>query len=135
GTILSRLGADDSVVVVSDHGFTYQQKRGKYGHARGEPPGVIYALGPEFRRAEAAQGASVYDVAPTVLRVCGFPTSREMEGRPLEEILTPEFLDAFAAPEPVDSYGPRRRRHDTPMDSQEMDREVEEHLRALGYLE
>jgi len=129
------MGEQDALFVVSDHGFTYQERRGEYGHARGEPPGVFYALGPEFRSGVPVEGASIYDLAPTVLRICGFPVAEQMPGRPLEELLTHEFRAAHPRPDNIASYGPRRRRHDVPKESARVSKEVEEHLRALGYLE
>jgi hypothetical protein len=44
GGILSRMGPQDALMVISDHGFAFQKKRGSYGHALEE------AFTPEFRR-------------------------------------------------------------------------------------
>ena len=135
GRLLGRMSPQDSLIVLSDHGFAYQEKRGVYGHARGEPPGVLYACGPEFRRGGRVEGATVYDFVPTLMRLCGFPPAEDMEGRCLEELLTDEFRAAHPSLAPVPTYGPRQARHDTPPPSGEVDEQVKEHLRALGYLE
>ena len=50
--------------------------------------------------------ASVYDVAPTVLRVCGLPSALDMEGRCLEETLTPEFRRQHPPLRQIPTYGP-----------------------------
>jgi predicted AlkP superfamily phosphohydrolase/phosphomutase len=133
--VRQRMGEEDTLFVVSDHGFRYQEKRGKYGHARGEPPGVFYAVGPEFQSGMPIEEAGIYDLAPTVLRICGFPVDERMPGRALEELLTEEFRSTHPRPDRIESYGPRRRRHDTPEESERVNKEVEDHLRALGYLE
>jgi hypothetical protein len=48
GCMMDRMGPQDTLIVLSDHGFAFQESRGEYGHARGKPPGVFYACGPEF---------------------------------------------------------------------------------------
>ncbi len=138
GKVLARLRPEDTVFVVSDHGYGYQGDYpgvGPYGHARGEPPGVIYACGPEFRQGAEIAGATVYDVAPTVLRVSGFPLSLELAGRCLEETLTDEFRLDFPLPEPVDTYGPPSADPRGGIMSAEVNKEITDHLRALGYLD
>ena len=84
GRVLARMGPRDTLLVVSDHGYGLEGKAGgraRYGHRLNEPPGVIFAYGPEVRTRATVSGATVYDVAPTVLRLCGFPGALDMEGR------------------------------------------------------
>lgn len=109
GSLLARMGQDDSLVVVSDHGFGPQRGRTGYGHKRSGPPGVFFARGAEFLPGHAVQGAHVADVMPTVMRICGFPLARDLVGRPLEDALTPAFRSEHPAPEPVPTYGVRSR--------------------------
>jgi len=110
GKILARMGPDDTLFVVSDHGFAYEPKRGTYGHKQVLPPGVFYAYGKQFRAGQRVEGATIYDVMPTVLRLCGLPASRQMRGRCLEEILTPQFRREHPPLLPLPSYGPLIRR-------------------------
>jgi len=135
GRLMDRMGPQDTILVLSDHGFHFVDERRGYCHRYGEPPGVIYARGPEIRAGVEIRGASVYDVAPTVLRLCGFPAARQMPGRCLEEILTAQFRRECPPPQQIDTYGPRRPRHDTAMQPDEVTKNIEEHLRALGYLD
>jgi predicted AlkP superfamily pyrophosphatase or phosphodiesterase len=135
GKLLARMKGRDTLLVCSDHGFAFQAKRGKYGHARGRPPGVFYALGPEFRAGQGVQDACIYDVAPTLMRLCGLPPSAEIEGRCLEELLTDEFRRTHPPLPPVPTYGPRRTGRQAPFQPEEVDEKIKEHLRALGYLE
>ncbi len=71
------------------------------------------------------------DIAPTVLHLAGLPTSRELEGRVLEDALSP----AFRADHPVrtvTSYG--RRFAGRPAESA-FDRDMLDQLRSLGYVQ
>jgi len=109
GKVLARMGPQDTLFVVSDHGFAYEPKRGTYGHKRARPPGVFYAYGREFQPGVQVQNADVYDIAPTLLRVCGFGVSQELHGRCLEELFTPEFRREHPPPIRPPTYGPPRR--------------------------
>jgi len=59
-------------------------------HAAG-PEGFFLAVGDGIRPQARLQGASVLDVAPTLLYLMGLPVARDMEGRVLTEILDPDF--------------------------------------------
>jgi hypothetical protein len=59
-------------------------------HAGG-PEGFFLAVGDGIRPQARLQGASVLDVAPTLLYLMGLPVARDMEGRVLTEILDPDF--------------------------------------------
>ena len=135
GEVLARMRAEDTLLVVSDHGFAFVEERRAYGHKYAEPPGVLYAYGKEFRQGGRLEGASLYDVAPTVLRVCGFPPARDMQGRCLEEILTPEFSRKHPPLDPVDSYGPRHPSGGGAKQPATVTRDIKDHLRGLGYLD
>jgi len=135
GKVLSRMEKQDALLVVSDHGFAFQRKRGKYGHARGRPPGIFYALGSEFARGRRVSGATIYDFAPTLLRICGLPPARDMHGEALEEILTPEFRREHPPLEPIGSYGPPQRRLAAPAPPRDVEEKIKEHLRGLGYFD
>jgi len=138
GSVVERMGPQDTLIALSDHGYGLlpkARKDGPYGHARGEPPGAIFAMGPEFRRGVRVQDADIYDLFPTVLRVMGFPPAQDSEGRCLEELLAPEWVAEHPPLDPIPTYGPRRERHDLARSSRETEQTVTEHLRALGYLE
>jgi len=138
GRVLGRLGPDDTLFVLSDHGYGFHEgpsKHSPYGHTRGEPPGVIYAYGREFERGLTIRNATIYDIAPTVLRVCGFPVALDMEGRCLEEAFTAQFRNEFPPPDPVATYGTRLSFREAVLLSAEVNKQITEHLRSLGYLE
>jgi predicted AlkP superfamily phosphohydrolase/phosphomutase len=61
---------------------------GSHGNA---PDGLLLAVGDGIRPGASLSGASVLDIAPTVLYLMGLPVARDMEGRVLTEIVTEEF--------------------------------------------
>jgi len=55
------------------------------------PEGIFMACGPNIAPGSRIEGAAVQDVTPTVLHLMGLPVPEDLNGRPIEEILTPEF--------------------------------------------
>ncbi len=55
------------------------------------PPGLLLAYGEGIRPGAVLAGASILDVAPTLLYLLGLPVARDMEGRVLTEMLDPGF--------------------------------------------
>jgi predicted AlkP superfamily phosphohydrolase/phosphomutase len=64
------------------------QRSGTHASA---PDGFLLAVGDAIRPGARLVGASVLDVAPTVLYLMGLPVARDMEGRVMTEILDEEF--------------------------------------------
>ena len=106
GAMLELAGDDTTVVLVSDHGFHPDHLRPKElpnepagPAAEHRPFGIFVAAGPGIRCDELLFGASLLDVAPTVLAVYDLPTGRDMDGRPLLEIFehppAPQFIDSW----------------------------------------
>jgi len=112
------LFATDSRVVT-------RQIRGDSGCHR--PHGVFIAWGPEVRRGGVVEGAHIQDLAPTILHLMGQPVPDDMDGRVLAEALT------TARPIERRPAGPGGAGDETGL-SAEDSAEVEERLRALGYL-
>jgi hypothetical protein len=120
---MSRVPAGAWLVIVSDHGFDY---RG-YEHDNA-PPGVFILAGPGVEPGPFS-GATVYDVAPTLLHLAGLPAAEDMPGRVLPVAaavrpVEPRVASYGAAIEPVAKGTAREeelRRHD-------------EYLRSLGYV-
>ncbi len=135
GRLMERMEPADGVIVVSDHGFTFVDEKRGYCHRYGEPPGVIFAWGPQFRQGVPVDAADVYDVAPTVMRLLGLPASEQLEGRCLEQILAPRFMNQHPAPAPIPGYGPRRTSPPRIQTAPRAEKDILEHLRGLGYLE
>jgi predicted AlkP superfamily phosphohydrolase/phosphomutase len=58
--------------------------------------GVLIAAGPPFRPGALPEGATLLDVAPTVLHLLGVPVPGDMDGRVLAELLDPSFTPPAA---------------------------------------
>jgi predicted AlkP superfamily phosphohydrolase/phosphomutase len=93
------------------------------------PEGVLIAAGPGMRSTSKIASASIYDIAPTVLHLMGLPVPSDMDGRVLDEL--------FERP-PLVQPGPSWDEGETAASSGYAAAEqadVEERLRALGYLD
>ncbi len=58
------------------------------------PDGLLLAVGDGVRAGTTVNGASVLDVAPTILYLMGLPVARDMEGRVLTEMVDEGFARA-----------------------------------------
>ena len=130
-------GPGTLTIVVSDHGFKSGDRRPETsGRAdTGLAPlwhqlyGVVFLHGRGTAKGREIQGASVLDVAPTVLASLGVPLSKELPGRPLIAGFLPGALPpshvvtAYAVP-------PRR----TLPAGSSPDAEAVRRLAAIGYL-
>jgi len=122
GQAVDGMAASDVLVLVGDPGRMARRS----GTAEG-----LLALRGAIVRAGDLGTVTERDIAPTVLHLAGLPTSRELEGRVLEDALSP----AFRADHPVrtvTSYG--RRFAGRPAESA-FDRDMLEQLRSLGYVQ
>ncbi len=142
---MDQLGPDYDYMVVSDHsmlptgrtplsGSHYRDRvlPSPRGYTRGELSldGIIVARGPHIRQG-TVRGATIADVTPTVLYLLGVPTGRDMDGRPLTDLIAPSFLeqnpvqfvpthDTVKTARPTTVLGPG-------------DQEIRRKLEALGY--
>jgi tetratricopeptide (TPR) repeat protein len=89
-TMLERLlqlaGRDTHVMIISDHGFQSgeQRPRGAVEPAQWHRPQGIFVLhGPGIRADHMIEGASLLDIAPTILTLLGLPAGEDMEGKVL----------------------------------------------------
>ena len=126
-----------TLLIVSDHGaspvfglLTYQSFVGGHEHS---PPGLFIAAGPGIRRGIELEGASILDVAPTILRLLGLPTAESMYGRVLRDVLTPEF--ANSALEKIESWDFLVEGKMPHSDNKKLSEEQLKALKALGYVD
>ena len=95
GRLLELAGDDVTTIIVSDHGFHCDEQRppGTSAIADGQPVawhrpyGVFIAHGPGILEDEEIYGASLLDVAPTVLALMGLPVPDDMDGHAMPQIL------------------------------------------------
>lgn len=52
--------------------------------------GILIAYGPDINRGVAIEGARIYDVAPTILHICGLSVPADIDGRVLTEVFRPD---------------------------------------------
>jgi predicted AlkP superfamily phosphohydrolase/phosphomutase/tetratricopeptide (TPR) repeat protein len=98
--LLELAGPETTVILCSDHGFESGSQR-PHGTPR-EPAGpaawhrqygIFIMAGAGIKRDERIYGASLIDVAPTILTLFDLPIGEDMDGRPL--------LEAFEVPPKV----------------------------------
>lgn len=150
GQLMSVVGDDVTVIVVSDHGMhevgtVKPNPRGTSGDHQDGAPGVIVAAGPGI----AVQGGvdrylasgflaplgSVMDVTPTVLGLLGIPPSRDMAGRPNRLLLDGPTRDAVEALGQVESHDDGFRDPVLLEVPAEKEAEFVQRMAALGYLD
>jgi predicted AlkP superfamily phosphohydrolase/phosphomutase len=92
--------------------------------------GIFLARGPNVAAGSHPEGASLVDVAPTILHDLGEPIPAATDGRILTELFEPGSAPAERQPE-IEAYRTDRTTADVADDFGD----VEERLRGLGYVE
>ncbi len=139
GVVVGALEPGTTVVVVSDHGQIASGKIPWSGtHFLADPPpGIFVAAGPGIREGATIDGATVFDVAPSIQHALGFPRGEDQKGRVLESMFTPEFLRANPG-RSIASYDRFFHVWKTAAasagESSVIDDEMQEQLRRLGYV-
>jgi tetratricopeptide (TPR) repeat protein len=151
GRLLETAGRDTAVVICSDHGFRTGDNRPLTDSRIGVGQaadwhrkfGILILNGAPFRSGIELRESSVLDITPTILTLFGLPVAEDMDGRPLDGALTPEFLrdhpiryiptyegaaTRLAAGEPAGVAEPAAVR------DPKGDAELKEKLQSLGYL-
>jgi len=109
----------------TDGRIVTRQIRGDSGCHRRH--GIFIARGPEVRPGEAVESARILDLAPTILHLMGLPVPDDMDGRVLTE--------AMSTSRPVERRSASLTGEEAGAGlSAEETAEVEDRLRALGYL-
>lgn len=146
GRVLAHIDLETTaVLVLSDHGFKSGERRIRSeelvdirkAHLDHETDGIFIAAGPRLRRGAWIEGASVLDITPTVLHYLGLPVAKDMDGKVLEKIFEPAFLQSqpLRYVTTYESAGDRVAK-DASSESFGSDElaEIEGGLRALGYV-
>ena len=139
--LLHLAGPETTVILCSDHGFESGSQR-PHGTPR-EPAGpavwhrqygIVVVAGPGIKRDERIYGASLIDIAPTVLSVLGVPIGEDMDGRPLLEIFeTPPTVETIPSWEKVP--GDSGMHAEGKQLDREQANELMQQFAALGYIE
>lgn len=153
GRWLEIAGEDTVVIIASDHGFHSGNARplepawlpraenGPRGINRNplvwhRLQGMLVAHGPGIRQDQIVHGATLLDLAPTVLTLLNVPVARDMDGQVLttlfEEPLDSGWVDSYEAPHPDDGvWRDAAPEESDPWAAQEALRQLVE----LGYVE
>ncbi|MEQ9351200.1 MAG: alkaline phosphatase family protein [Vicingaceae bacterium] len=93
GRILDLVDDNTTIMLISDHGFESGINRllslpkeaaaPAYDH---RAYGVFAAMGPEIKKDELVFGATLLDIAPTLLSLFNLPQGKDMDGKPLLNI-------------------------------------------------
>jgi predicted AlkP superfamily phosphohydrolase/phosphomutase len=93
--------------------------------------GMLIMSGPGIRPGGRIEGASIIDMAPTILHLMGLPVPTDMDGRVLEGALSAEYMAAY----PVQIAEPKLAEDVSEMGyTEEGEKEIMERLQGLGYL-
>lgn len=106
----------------------------EYGNISGthRDLGIFVARGPSIRGGARVDGASLLDVAPTILRVVGAPVPDDLAGRVIRGLLEDGFGENAMR---VASYESLIERSYPEVATDLLDEEYRERLRSLGYVQ
>jgi hypothetical protein len=132
GNLMKEAGPKTDVILTSDHGFV----GGGPGVMAHKADGIVFGMGPGINKGGNISGATVLDITPTVLALFGLPTAKDMDGRPIEDMLTPSVMKRVAKDTRLTTYETPRPKGGTeePLRSP-VDDELRERLRSLGYIQ
>jgi predicted AlkP superfamily phosphohydrolase/phosphomutase/tetratricopeptide (TPR) repeat protein len=141
GDYLKRIEPNTIVMLVSDHGFISGPERAAIVFRKGDIwaegfhriNGVIMFYG-KYIKPGPLSTKSVYDIAPTILYLLGFPIPEDMQGKPITDGLTNDFTQQFRIRN-IDTYetiNPLKARK-LPQISAD-DEKIKKNLQALGYM-
>jgi predicted AlkP superfamily phosphohydrolase/phosphomutase/tetratricopeptide (TPR) repeat protein len=139
--LLDLAGPETTVILCSDHGFESgsQRPRGTPREPAGPAVwhrqyGIFVMAGAGIQRDERIYGASLIDIAPTVLTLFDLPIGEDMDGRPLLEAFeTAPAVKTILSWEQVPGDAGQLDPHQQ-MDSAQAN-ELMEQFAALGYIE
>ena len=140
GAIIEIAGPDTTLILVSDHGFQSGAGRPKTGVAITSPLawhsvlGIVAIAGPGVRPDQLIHGASLLDIAPTILALLGLPIGADMPGRILAEAFD-ERLQADRIPSWEAAEGACGRHPPDAVEDPWQARAAIRELLALGYSE
>jgi hypothetical protein len=140
GRLTSALGSGTAVLVVSDHGVSVETRKGvsEVSHGFPAPPGVfLFAPSQNRGSGRLATRPTVYDVAPTILALLGLPVTDEMSGSVIDSVLEAELGEErtvrVIAAERIDRMVEEG--EITAKDTREVEDDMLERLKSLGYIE
>ncbi len=141
GAIMAKMDERCVLMVISDHGFRSGDTRLKNrpeiwaGNAAKwhRIDGMIGFFGAGVKKGYAIAGASIMDIAPTVLALQGLPRASDMPGKPIASAFDESVTSTFSNETVATLDGPRDANPNAG-GSGAADAETMKKLEALGYL-
>lgn len=139
GRLMELAGEDTTVIILSDHGFYSDELRpeGTSKIKDGQPVawhrryGILAVHGPHVKPDSRVYGASLLDIAPTILAMLGLPVADDMDGTALTQMFdTPVVVETVPTYEDGTVYEPA-----APEDDPWVAQQMIEQLAALGYVD
>ncbi|HEX6791151.1 MAG TPA: alkaline phosphatase family protein, partial [Candidatus Krumholzibacteria bacterium] len=139
GGLLSRMDDRTVLMVISDHGFKSGAARLRNrpeiwaGNAAlwHRPDGIVAFYGAGVNRGAKIEGATIRDVAPTVLALMGLPRADDMPGQAIRSAFTDEVTKTLSTERVATLDKPREETSGTASGAS---KETMQKLEALGYL-
>lgn len=148
GRMMQLAGEDTTIMILSDHGFHCDHLRpsGSAKIKNGRPVswhrqyGMLVIGGPGIKKDERIYGASLLDVAPTVLWMLGVPVAKDMDGQALTQIAEGEVkaVEKIETYEVEDKSDAQESDTDSPEDGTDdpwVAQQMLQRLADLGYVE
>lgn len=145
GEYIKYIDENTIIMIISDHGFGpwieekfkfLPQFPGKAFHptysGNHRKDGIIIISGKGVKKNHRITEAAIFDITPTILWLTKLPAARDMVGKPL----IGSFAEQFRRERPlkyIESYGIRKTNDRQPITSK-VEKEIEERLKALGYI-
>jgi predicted AlkP superfamily phosphohydrolase/phosphomutase/Tfp pilus assembly protein PilF len=141
GTLLEKAGEDVTVILMSDHGFHPDHLRpASIPDIPAGPAiehrdfGILAVRGPGIKQGAPLHGASVLDIAPTILTLYGLPVGEDMDGKVLTQaFMESPMIESVASWEDIAGADGRHPPH-TRLDPLAAHAALEQMI-ALGYIE
>jgi predicted AlkP superfamily phosphohydrolase/phosphomutase len=131
GDFLKEAGPQTDILLCSDHGFM----GGGTGVMAHKLDGMVMMMGPSVKKGVSISGATVLDIAPTVLAMFGLPTAKDMDGRAIEDGLQPSVVKRVAKETRLQTYETAKTGGSDEPIASPVDDELRERLRSLGYIQ
>lgn len=150
GRLLELAGPDTLTILLSDHGFQSGQQRPGLAWDANDPGrkvglgmnpiawhrshGILVMHGPGVKQDQLVHGATLLDIAPTVLTALGLPVGKDFDGRVISHAFNQppqvQYIDSWEPPHEHD--GVLRGDH---YDESANDIEMLKQLADLGYID
>ncbi|MDI6809292.1 MAG: alkaline phosphatase family protein [Candidatus Eisenbacteria bacterium] len=142
GELLDKCDKNTVLLITSDHGFKSGDSRLKAGaeipggHAAEwhRPEGIVCLYGNGIRKGYRIEGASIVDIAPTILALAGFPRVGDMPGKIIEQAFEPSLKKSLNTTAIATLQRTRAREVAAVTSGGATDEAAMKKLEALGYI-